>query len=292
VSSNDQPAASKRPGATQEHLRRVARTARERLKRLDTRESAGAKAAGSSVPDCPPGYVTGPPDFVGVGAQRSGTSWWFEQIVSHPQAQRVPSGRKEVHFFDDYWNRSFDAGDVAGYHAFFPRRPGSLVGEWTPRYMHDVWVPPLLAQAAPDARFLVLLRDPVARFISGIARDLEVARGLIPSIIDDAVTRGRYHHELTRLLSYVPRERVLVLQFEQCVASPGAMYKRTLDFIGFDDVAFVPQALEQPIVVGGVKKRTVAGHLIDRIVEELQNDVHKVARDFEIDLSLWGHFPS
>jgi hypothetical protein len=271
-------------------LRKVARSAGTRLKKFDTRP--GAKVSSTSVPECPPGYLTGPPDFVGVGAQRSGTSWWFEQIVSHPQAQRVPDGRKEVHFFDDYWKRSFGSEEVAKYHAQFPRRPGSLVGEWTPRYMHDLWVPPLLAQSAPDARFLVLLRDPVARFISGIARDLEVARGLIPSIIDDAVTRGRYHYELTRFLSYVPRERVLVMQFEECVARPVDMYKRTLDFIGFDDVAFVPPALEQPVIVGGLKKRAVADHLIDRIIEELGSDVANLACDFEIDLSLWRYFAS
>ena len=49
----------------------------------------------------PAGRVTGPPHFVGVGAQRCGTTWWHRQITVHPGVPyRGGLHFKEVHFFD------------------------------------------------------------------------------------------------------------------------------------------------------------------------------------------------
>jgi hypothetical protein len=46
------------------------------------------------------------PDFLGVGMQKAGTSWLYEQLRNHPDAW-LPK-RKELHFFDalskDDWN--------------------------------------------------------------------------------------------------------------------------------------------------------------------------------------------
>ena len=35
-------------------------------------------------PDVPPGWELLPPDFVGVGTMKSGTSWWWSILASHP----------------------------------------------------------------------------------------------------------------------------------------------------------------------------------------------------------------
>src|SRR4051794_28721229 len=52
-------------------------------------------------PSCPEGWSVGPPDFVGVGAQRCGTSWWHRLIVAHPDVCfNRELHTKEVHFFD------------------------------------------------------------------------------------------------------------------------------------------------------------------------------------------------
>ena len=120
----------------------------------------------------PRGWETGPPDFVGIGAQRSGTSWWFGQISRHP-AVVAPSG-KELHYFDRFWNAEFTATDGDGYRALLPRPPGKTTGEWTPRYMYDPWTLPLLQLCAPTAKILVLLRDPWDRFISGLGHERRV----------------------------------------------------------------------------------------------------------------------
>src|SRR6185436_19482718 len=87
----------------------------------------------AAPPDCPPGWSIGPADFVGIGADRSGTTWWHSLISSHPQVSVAPGAEKEVHFFDPFWDGSFGEDDAARYREQFPRAEGAIAGEWTPR---------------------------------------------------------------------------------------------------------------------------------------------------------------
>jgi hypothetical protein len=113
--------------------------------------------------------VTGAPDFVGIGVQKSGTTWWYDVICAHPDVYSRDDIHKERHFFGRFATRPFGPAECSLYHDWFPRLPGRLTGEWTPDYIHLPWVPELLAQAAPRTRLLALLRDPVERFRSGLA---------------------------------------------------------------------------------------------------------------------------
>ena len=104
----------------------------------------------------------------------------------HPRIRRSPLG-KEVHYFDRFWRGDAPDDIAAEYASLFPRPPGQLVGEWTPRYLPDFWSISLLRRAAPDARLLVMLRDPVARYRSAAAQaaaDGRGARGAGPAALD------------------------------------------------------------------------------------------------------------
>jgi hypothetical protein len=83
-------------------------------------------------------WPTGPPDFVGVGVQKAGTSWWYQCLVDHPLVFHPPRVAKERHFFDDPAMEHADRTEVAArYSRQFPRPPGTVTGEWTPRYLYD-----------------------------------------------------------------------------------------------------------------------------------------------------------
>ncbi len=114
------------------------------------------------------GVITGPPDFIGVGTQRSGTTWMQRLLRDHPRIRLPRDQRKEQHFFDWFGKTEMTDADVARYHEQFPRPPGDIAGDWTPRYMRDVWTPRLIPRAAPDAKILVIFRDPVERYRSGV----------------------------------------------------------------------------------------------------------------------------
>ena len=237
---------------------------------------------------------SGPPDFIGVGAQRSGTSWWFSLLLGHPG---VDHGRieqqKELHYFDRFVNGEFARNDIAGYHAAFPRSGDLIRGEWTPRYMFDFWVPRLLSLAAPEARLLAMLRDPVERFRSGVAHE----EGLYGSeawmqklFAGSALARGRYAEQLDRLCDYFPRSQILVLQYERCVANPQAFYDKTLAFLGLPSFQLERSDIDRS--VGNLTRRVPPPTGIrDAVVDALRDDARRLASAYpEIDLSLWPDF--
>ena len=102
------------------------------------------------IPECPDGWQTGPPDFVILGAQKSGTSWWQGLVEEHPQVVRPPGQRMELHFFDHFWDRWPSDEQFERYLRYFPRPEGGLVGEKTPGYLYQPWVAPMLARVAPQ----------------------------------------------------------------------------------------------------------------------------------------------
>lgn len=70
--------------------------------------------------------------------------------------------------------RSFEA-----YDAMWPARaPGSLRGEVAPTYMYDPYACQRIKTRFPQARIVVILREPVARALSHYVMDL--ARGWVP----------------------------------------------------------------------------------------------------------------
>ncbi len=236
-------------------------------------------------PSCPPGWEIGPPTFIGVGTQKSGTQWWSHQLFSHPDAVRPV--RKELHYFQHGWEAVFDEEAAGGYHHYFPRRPGIVTGEWTPRYMMDPWTPPRMRAAAPEAKLLVLLRDPMARLVSSIRHNVVRFGPLHPRFVIESIERGRYATQLRRLLQHFPAQQVLVLQLESCSREPERELARTYEFVGLDP-AFVPEELHQPRGVGRGDPMKIEGELLDTSFEIYQEELRLLAKDWpQLDLSLW-----
>ena len=234
----------------------------------------------------------GPPDFVGVGSQRCGTTWWFRTLLHHPQI-RPPRGRtKELHFFDRFCAAEMRDADVAGYHERFPRGPGQIAGEWTPRYMGDVWTPRLLRRAAPEARLLVLVRDPIERYRSAIVHRRTSEPPRPPELVSsDAVERGRYAAHLTRLHAHFDPAQILVLQYERCRIDGPEQYRRTLRFLGVDD-GHEPEGLERPRgTTTEAQKEPLWPDLEQALRAVLEPDVARLAQIVpDLDVGLWPNF--
>lgn len=238
-------------------------------------------------PHAPQNWEIGPPDFVGVGTQRSGTTWWWAMLAEHSRITRVELRNKEVHFFDQY--TSVTEVDPKVYHRYFPRPPGTISGEWTPRYMYDYWIPPMLARAAPDAKLLVLLRDPLARFLSGVS--LLTGRGhpMSRTLLNEQVKRSLYGHQLRTLFDSFPQDQVLILQYEQCQADPVANMRRTLEFIGLDPGQWHGQAaIERKVSLSFASKPDINPATRAALIAGFQADQALISELAPaVDLDLW-----
>jgi Sulfotransferase domain len=243
-------------------------------------------------------WIVGPPDFVGVGAQRAGTNWWWRLLCDHPDVHAT--GAKELHFFDAFFGREFLEDDVHAYHRLFPRPKGCLVGEWTPRYMHDFWTPPLLKRAAPDTRILVLLRDPLQRYRSGVTYERDALKHAVrrrrrqyvaAMDANDALSRSLYARPIRTLLDHFDRSQVLVLQYERCVEDPASQLRRTYEFLGLGNVEHMPASVRERR--GGSSPPV---HITDAATEAARRVVLRDVQELkalvpEIDLDLWPSCP-
>ncbi len=241
-------------------------------------------------PELGPGEQSGPPDFVGVGVQKAGTSWWYQLIIDHPDVFARNGIHKERHYFSHFGTKPFGRREVEQYHGWFPRPPGAKSGEWTPDYLGFPWVAPLLAEAAPEARLLVLLRDPVERFRSGLHFRLSHGAPDDESIVADAVRQGFYARSLRGYLDYFPPEQLLVLQYERCASDPAGQLSATYRFLGLSDHR--PHHIDRQVNRSDAKQ-PLDDEAILRLTELYAADVKDLATMVpSLDLSCWPHFRS
>lgn len=171
-----------------------------------------------------------------IGAQKSGTSTLYEWLKKQPGI--VPSIEKELHFFDFQHHKG-----KKFYLSQFERQDGSILLESSPLYLFHPRVPARMHALFPDAKLIVLLRNPVDRAWSQYR--MNVRRGLerlgflaavrlepfrmLASPADrpesrfqnfSYVRRGFYAAQLARWLKFFPRNRFFIAVFEDFFSRP------------------------------------------------------------------------
>ena len=178
------------------------------------------------------------PSWLGIGAQRSGTTWFTDLLTQHPEVGLGTNGKKEQHLLHKVADGVVPAED---YLSLFPdddiRR-----GEWTPQYLRHASAPAAAARLVPDAPVLVLLRDPVERFRSAMRLAATRAAAGNPSPwpypvpITMQTFTGFYADQLAAWAAAVGRERMVVLVYEQVRRSPQVAADDVWRRMGLDPV--------------------------------------------------------
>jgi hypothetical protein len=199
------------------------------------------------------------PDFLIVGEMRCGSTTLWELLSRHKRVF-FPE-EKEVHFFDGR-NGNWDRG-VAEYAGLFADAgPDQICGEATPDYLFHDHACGRIRQIVPDARLLVILRDPVARAWSHYWHN--VRRGRETLTFDQALdaeaerlssgdadqrshcsytARGHYIQQLRHYESALSREQICVTFLEDLTKNPLAEMKRVCDHLDLEGVEAVASAV-------------------------------------------------
>jgi hypothetical protein len=213
-----------------------------------------------------------PPDFLIVGHQKSGTTALYAMLREHPQIY-MPA-EKEPRFLAPELSPVGRGGKTPKrpatldqYLALFAgARPDQRAGEASPQYLrYDDSVPQRIAEVAPDARLIAILREP-ASFLESYHR--QQVHNLIETegdfraalALEDARRAGRqlppdlrrpemlfysdhirYARQLAHFHARFPPERMLVLIYDDFRADNDAVVRRTLRFLDVDDsFSFAP----------------------------------------------------
>lgn len=179
------------------------------------------------------------PNFLIVGAMKSGTTSLANWLGAHPDAYMAPG--KEVHFFDVDQNWALG---IDWYREIFAGASGqTAVGEGTPRYMFLERAVDRMAQTLPEAKLIVCLRDPIGRayshWLHAYHRNARDRRSFEQAMRDEMagpevfecesidggyLTRGQYARQLERLERHYPRDRIQVVFFEDLLRDPAASF--------------------------------------------------------------------
>lgn len=188
-------------------------------------------------------------DIIGAGVTKCGsTSIW--RILTG-QAWFSASRIKEPAYFD----RNFDRG-AAWYENLWPEpRDTRLRGEFSPSYLRHSEAAARMREHSPDARIVIILREPVARAVShfrmlrrngltgGADLDEILRDGTHDELRDRIVDPGEYATGLRRLLEHFPREQVHVMVLERVVARPRAELRGLLDHVAPGRPQNIPETL-------------------------------------------------
>lgn len=203
---------------------------------------------------------------------------------------------KEVEYFTLHPDRS-----TAWYRSHFPlrvNRRSTELGEATPNYLFHPYAPDRLAAAYPDAKLIVLVREPVSRAVShyiamaasgrepltlvdAIRRELEEpgtpdeiisagGPGLEKSLhrLNSYVDRGFYAQQLDRWLEYFPRSAMFIGRSEDLFDRPQLFMEEVSQFLG---VGPLPTSVAYKVYNPGLQlPSSRAEEDLDAAVEALQ----------------------
>jgi hypothetical protein len=189
------------------------------------------------------------PTFFVIGAAKAGTTSLHHYLGQHPQIQMsavkepnffsgsengIPYPAKRVSRLEDY-ERLFDPafevrGEASPGYSNHPRRRG---------------VPERIAQLVPNARFVYLVRDPIARTVShyqhlfSIGEERRSLREALADLDDPylpLLCHSRYATQLELYLRRFPEERVLVVDHDELRTERDVTLRKVFEFLAVEPI--------------------------------------------------------
>jgi hypothetical protein len=261
------------------------------------------------------------PDFFVAGAPKAGTTALHAALARHPEL--FLSAVKEPKFFltdgppparggpgdaktvrEHVWRR-------ADYEALFDPAPrGTLRGESTPFYLYSHGAQQRIRALVPQARMIVVLRDPVERAHSNWTHLWSA--GLDP--IDDFVRAcdaedrrvdagwadfwhykrlGLYGQQVRHLYSVFRAEQLLLLRYRDLVGDPAGTLNRICGFLGVSQgrISDLPREnvtahpdqtrrhryLSRALRAGLAVTTALPGHPAKAMIDKLEGDLQQGA---------------
>jgi hypothetical protein len=206
------------------------------------------------------------PDYLIIGVAKGGTTSLAAWLNEHPFV--APAALKEIHYFDyqfalgeDWYRAHFPTHRERVVFASRHGRP-FLTGEASPSYISHYWAPGRIAEALPNVKLIVALRNPVDRaysqfqmsrresrepletFEEAIRAEEERLRPVLErSAADPSYYAGRYGawsylhrslyaQQLERWFELFPREQFHFVKSEDLPRTPKATLDAVSDFLG------------------------------------------------------------
>lgn len=234
------------------------------------------------------------PNFIICGGMKCGTTSLHWILNQHPQ---IFISEIEPHFFtiDDIeqnpefflktkkewpsWNFEENFQEYIPWYAnFFNRaQENQLIGEDCVSYLSSTKVAERIVALIPDVKLIFMLRDPVARTYSQYWHWVKTNRAIY-SFEDTLqfspghlIQRSFYRQHLETYFSFVSREQIKIIIFEEFVSNVQKTVNEVCDFLGLKESldvsqtdthinkALVPRNLKLQLLFNSILKTNISG---------------------------------
>ena len=238
------------------------------------------------------------PNFLIIGAARAGTTLLYRIMKQHPDV--FLSEPKELRFFakegaPDFrgpGDRGVNNGWVTSwddYQSYFAAVNGeTAIGEASPFYLCSEEAPQRIRNFLPDAKLIIVLRDPVSRAYSSFMYLRRSGREPLTDFsaaleAEDERCKdnweylwryralGCYSDQVERYFKLFPREQIWIGLYDDLDEDPVGFTRSVFRHIGVDD-SFEPK-VDARINASGVPRSLFLQRTIDR-----QNPIRSFAR--------------
>lgn len=220
------------------------------------------------------------PNFLVIGAGKSGTSSLYHYLKQHPQIYMSPV--KETRFFafegeeldfcgpGDLEAHRSTVTDIETYRALFDSVSGErAVGEVSPMYMYAPKSPGRIKHYIHEAKLIAVLRDPVERAYSSFLHLVRDGREPLDNFawaLQEEEFRikcnyaplwrykelGFYYAQLSRYFEHFDGKKIQIYLYEDLKEDPVGVMQDIFEFLDVDE-SFVPD-ISARYNIGGVPK--------------------------------------
>ena len=197
-------------------------------------------------------------NFFIVGAPKSGTTALYTYLSTHPDIF-FPSHKEPNFFAEDYPNIGGRLKTKSEYEKLFANHQKKLAGDASVCYLSSDTAPQEIHSYNPQAKIIIMLRNPIDLFISEHSQLLYSFYEIIEDPFEAwqmQTLRKKGEHipascrepqtlqykkvcvlgeNLQKYIKYFAKNRILTIFFEDFVCSPQAVYQTVLHFLELDD---------------------------------------------------------
>ena len=246
--------------------------------------------------------------FVIAGAQRSGTTYLYQILDSHPEIYMAKPMRPEPKFF--CIDENFNKGKDYYIKKYFHDLPGhcKAAGEKSTSYMSDPKTPERMASLFPNMKIIFVLRNPIERAISNywfsVQNNLEkesfeyavknekqrILSNPMPQFSNHPfayLERGEYITYIERYLKYFPQEQLFFIKSEDLEKRDSLA--QLFSFLEVDDT-YYPAEIGRKINDAERKHEVLTPELKAMLVEHFRESNERLQEKINMDLSDWNNY--
>jgi len=244
------------------------------------------------------------PDFLIIGAARSGTTSLYECLKKFETIYLPLNKRPEPHFF--LRDQEYSLGLSYYSDKYFKDVPLNLIaGEVSTSYIYSEKVACRIARDLKNIKIIAILRDPADRALShyfinkknGLenlslldAINAEENRLKHPKNIFELesspfsyIDRGQYFNQLHRYAAVIDKSKIHCIIFEEILKRPQSVFQKLFKFLEIEE----PNEISWGKVFNANPHKYMSSYMRKYIIKMLYSDIVLLEKFLEKDLSHW-----